>query len=87
MDLRPEYAFPQPDEGANYPKFGELQKRASALGLVMSRDRISGHLHLRYRDRRDPRPGWRHMTFQEASAVVDGLEVRALYQARAARRN
>ncbi len=53
----------------------------------MSRDRSSGHLHLRPRDTRDPRAAWRHISFQEASAIVEGFEVRAAYQARAARRN
>ena len=86
------YAHPDKQPSASlsetyYPKFGELQKRASQVGLVMSRDRASGHLHLRPRDTRDPRAAWRHISFQEASAIVEGFEVRAAYQARASRRN
>jgi hypothetical protein len=50
--------------------YGAVRERASQAGLVLSRDRVSSGINLRYRDPRTSAQVWRDLTIAEAMAVV-----------------
>lgn len=57
--------------------FGQLQKSAARSGLVMSRDRSSLLVNIRYRDPARSAARWRGLTFHEAWVLVEELKEHA----------
>lgn len=60
-----------------YLTYGDVHHRANALGLIMSRDRMTLRISLRYRDPASGRQEWRNMTLQEVLAVIESMEAAA----------
>lgn len=57
-----------------YLTYGDVHHRANALGLIMSRDRMTLRISLRYRDPANGRQVWRNMTLQEVLTVIESME-------------
>lgn len=55
--------------------FGQIQRRATAAGLVMSRRGLG--IHLRYRDGRASDPAWTGLNAAGALSVVEMVERRS----------
>lgn len=62
-----------------YLTYGDVHHRANALGLIMSRDRLTLRISLRYRDPARGRQEWRNMTLQEVLAVIESMEAVAAH--------
>jgi len=57
--------------------YGDVHHRANALGLIMSRDRVTLRISLRYRDPSRGRQEWRGKTLYDVLAIVEQLETEA----------
>jgi hypothetical protein len=58
----------------HYLTYGEVHKRANRLGLVMSRDRMTGRVNLRFREAGVDGREWPRLTLHDALRVVQSLE-------------
>lgn len=62
------------DNKMRHMTYGDVHKRANGAGLIMSRNRLTRRINLRFRDTtNDPRE-WRELILEEALAVVESLE-------------
>jgi len=52
-----------------YFTFGQVQRRATAVGLVMSRKGVD--IHLRYRDPESGDESWSGLDARQASHIID----------------
>jgi hypothetical protein len=57
-----------------YLTYGDVHHRANALGLIMSRDRATLRIGLRYRDPGLGRQEWRGKTLHDVLAIIEQLE-------------
>jgi len=57
--------------------YGDVHHRANALGLIMSRDRMTLRISLRYRDPSRGRQEWRGKTLYDVLAIIEQLEAGA----------
>lgn len=58
----------------DYLTYGDVHHRANALGLIMTRDRLTSRISLRYRGADQAPPEWRNKTLHEIMAIIESIE-------------
>jgi len=54
--------------------YGDVHKRANCAGLIMSRDRLTRRINLRFRNTADDPREWRELTLEDALAIIQSVE-------------